>query len=316
MVDYLEGRDFERGVDLERGVATLSSSLIYGSERTASQWLSLTQDEEYPYYRVEMDQLNKLLQDLSLSDLEETHRMVCLGAADGEKEMAIARFIARSESQLEISLIDSSPALLDHALRKFAALRLVNARGVFLDASISEAFRSVIGDGELICGNPRLFTAFGNVVGNYQGLSMVGSLYGAMRMGDRLMFGAHLKSRRAIEPYYPPYCSKAYYDHMASALHDAGVSAALGRFTTEVTETKDNLIDVIEIYFDLPHKIEVTSTNRGPNGRPLFINRILVDVSCKYSMRFLRLELQKFGWREVSYWLSECKLNVLFLCKK
>lgn len=315
-MDYLEGTSFESSLDSEQAVATLSSSLIYGSEQSASQWLSLTQDDEYPYYRIEMDQLNQLLQNRSLSDLEETCRMVCIGAADSKKEMAIARFIAQSEKQLEITLVDSSPALLDHALLKFAALKLMNAGGVFLDARNSDSFHSAIGDDKLVYGKPRLFTAFGNIVGNYQGLSMVTSLHGVMHAGDRLIFGAHLKSRCAIGPYYPPYHSKAYYDHMASALHDAGVDITLGSFATEVKETKENLVDVIEIYFDLDKKTKVLSIHPNASEQAFCISRILVDVSCKYSMRFLQTELRNLGWRESKLWISECKSNVIFLCKK
>ncbi len=315
-MDYLDGSGFEPGLDSDRGFATLNSSLIYNSEQSALQWLSLTQDDEYPYYRIERDQLNQLLQDRSLSDLKETRRMVCLGAADSEKEMAITRFIACSENQLGITLVDSSPALLEHALQKFSAFERLNTGGVALDVRNYRSFRSAIGEDEMVYGKPCLFTAFGNIVGNYQELLLVRNLHGAMHEGDRFIFGAHLKSRCAMEPYYPPYSSKAYYDHMGSALHDAGVDMTLGAFTTEVKETKDGRVDVIEIYFDLAREAKIISTNSKSSGQPLSVNRILVDVSCKYSLGFLQSELQKFGWREVKYWFSKCKSNVIFLCKK
>lgn len=314
-MEYLDRSNFELGLDSDRGFAALSSSLIYSSEQSASQWLALTQDDEYPYYRIEKNQLNQLLQDRSLSDLKETDRMVCLGAADSEKEMAIARFVARSENELEIALVDSSPALLDHALLKFATLKFGNIGGVLLDVRNSDSFRSAIGLEERIDEKPLLFTAFGNIVGNYQGLSLVKSLHGVMHAGDRLIFGAHLKSRCKMEPYYPPYHSKAYYSHMASALHDAGVDTALGSFATELKEASDNLVDIIEIYFDLARKTEVISKRTESSEPPFCINRILVDVSYKYSMQFLQLELRKFGWREVKYWISKCNSNVIFLCK-
>ena len=315
-MDYFDGCNFESGLDYDQGIAALSSSLIYSSEQSASRWLSLTQDDEYPYYRIEKNQLNQLLQDHSLSDLKEAKSMVCLGAADSEKEMTIARYIARSKSELEITLVDSSPALLDHALLKFAALNVGKAGGVLLDARESGSFRSAIGVGEMMCGKPRLFSAFGNIGGSYQELSLVRSLHGVMHAGDRFIFGAHLKSRCEMEPYYPPYHSKAYYRHMASALHDAGVDRALGSFATEVKETKDTLVDVIEIYFDLARKAKILSKRLSSSEQPLLINRILVDVSCKYSMSFLKLELRKFGWSEVKYWISKCNSNVIFLCKK
>lgn len=305
------------GFGFEDGVATLRSEWIYRTKRAANQWLRLTQSLDYPYYRVELDQLTRILDSSELLGSTRFDQVVCVGAADGAKEAKIGLRAARNCPCPEFLLVDSSQALLDHALEKFSHLGLFALQGALIDVRDVVAFKNAIQNHDRMRNSPRLFTAFGNMVGNYSGLSLVSSLHQAMVRHDRLVFGVHLKSLAKSNLTYPAYHSSSYYDHMYSVLQDVGIDPKSGKIRTVENSNGNGLVDTVEIFFDLNNELTLDCIST-PDDLKLSqeIRHIKVDVSFKYSLEFLLSELSQLQWHQRSHWITECGTNAIFSCER
>lgn len=298
---------------LERGPDRrwrIPPSVIYGSQETAAAWLDVTESPDYPYYREECELVEDLTASGHLWALDRYSLGVFLGAADANKErLLLAGLRDRGNDLDRLICIDSSPPLLNMATRALRAVGLRDVEGLVADFSSPATFQ----DQHYFSpdGPARLFTIFGNTVGNYENLSVIEALGPSLRPGDRLLLGIHRKAESGPDTdTYTGYSSDAYLGHMRCALVDAGVDPSSGQLVVTVDE-RGGEVDVVEILFLLePHARLITNSGAViGSGTP-----IVVDVSAKFGVDWAAKALGKLGIGVEEYWLSRSELVCLFLC--
>ena len=296
------------------GVGVVDSEFVYKSNRCANRWLALTKDAEYPYSRNESKQIQQLLSSGALDELQSCRSGIHVGAADAHKEILIANHVAGNKCGYTGLFLDLSLPLLDFAVRAFVASTSLAAERAVVNVLNDSELHEVIKNSRVANQRPRLFSSFGNTIGNYQGLSILRSLEKVMTAGDCVVFGVHAKVEDGTGQTYPAYCSDGYFDHMRSVLLDIGVQPDLGHLETRVISLNDGLVDSVEIVFSIgtEYQIYVPSSD----GHSLKLKEIIVDTSSKFSEHFIHDEISGTSLNTLNCWNSKSLENIVVLCRK
>lgn len=298
--------------------ATINPQLIYQSEDSVKCWLDLANSSEYRYYLEELNQISNIISARQLDELGVCQSGVFIGPGDARKEIEIVNSIFNGRIKFNCYIVDSSEKLLELAMERYKSETGFNSTKLFVDITqikcdIVESIRDNV-DG---INGPKLYTCFGNTIGNYDGLKVVERVSDLMKTGDYFVFGFHRKEKAEISNKYSDYRSAKYKKHMVSVLRSAGFTPTDGEIEIEVLENKENSNDIVVIKFNLikNHRYYLNNNTRG-TGRFYEIQTIIVDTSAKYDDIFVFNELARIGLVVNRFWKSDTGINGMVLCTK